>query len=187
MLRDPHKFWALGQEGQRAAWAYEHVTSYFDGSLVQYGRVVELWRQSSAVPEASEGSWEAKLKLMHQVVRDIHFLLVSKQAIWRTLSTLSSQDLYPSFQSVVPLKVQWAPYFEQYREPRNSFEHFEDQILGNDSRSNSPGFGVRLLPDGSFSLGVQQPVVLGEASKRQLVEFYAAFEQTLLAVVDGVA
>jgi hypothetical protein len=170
------RFWALGEEGNRAYLAYEHIDSYVEGSLVQYGRIFDLWKQSSAIPESAAGAFEAKRLAMHQVIRDIHFLLVSKQAIWRAVATLCSVELYPKFQHLVPLKKSWHPYFEQFREPRNSFEHFEDQILGKDTRKNSPGYGVRLTPEGEFSLGSQQPVVLGAASKRQLEQFQNEFK-----------
>jgi hypothetical protein len=177
---DPQKFWVLGDEGQRAYWAHEHVSSYYEGCLVQYERVFAMWRASSQIPEEAEDSWETKVTAMNQVIRDIHFLLVSKQAICRALQTLCSPDLYPRFQNLVPLNAKWGSYFEQFRNPRNSFEHFEDQVLGKDSRKNSPGFGVRLTPNGEFSLGTHTPVLIGEASRLQLVEFHGEFENTIL-------
>jgi hypothetical protein len=151
MLRsDPRKFWNLGDEGQRAYWAHEHVNSYYEGCLVQYERVFELWMTSSAIPEEAENSWETKITSMNQVIRDIHFLLVSKQAIWRALQTLCSLELYPRFQNLVPLKTKWGPYFEQYRNPRNSFEHFEDQVLGKDTRNTALGLGFASPQTQSF-------------------------------------
>jgi hypothetical protein len=127
---------------------------------------------------------DVKRKMMHQVIRDIHFLLVSKQAIWRSLQTLCLSDIYPSFVGVDSMRTKWTNYFEQFREPRNSFEHFEDQVLGNDTRKNSPGFGVKLKPDGTFSLGSQTTVAIGAASKDQLENFYSEFEEFILQVLN---
>jgi hypothetical protein len=173
----------LGPEGERAFWAYEHINSYYEGCLVQYERIYLQWQQSSVIPSECEGSMDAKRKMMHQVIRDIHFLLVSKQAIWRSLQTLCLSHVYPSFVGVDSTRTKWASYFEQFREPRNSFEHFEDQVLGKDTRKNSPGFGVKLNPDGIFSLGSQTPVAIGAASKEQLENFYSEFEEFILQVL----
>lgn len=175
------RFWALGDEGNRAYWAFEHINSYVEGSFVQYNRIFDIWQQSSRVPESAPGAFEEKGRAMHQVIRDIHFLLVSKQAIWRALNTLCGVELYPSFQNLEVVKTKWSPYFEQFKEPRNSFEHFEDQILGKDTRKNSPGYGVRLTPAGEFSLGTQRPVVLGAESRRMLEKFQQEFEGAILS------
>lgn len=188
MLRsDSHKFWLLGDEGQRAYWAHEHITSYYEGCLVQYERIYELWRKSSAIPEDAVDAWQEKITSMNQVIRDIHYLLVSKQAMWRALQTLCLPDLYPRFQQLLPLKIKWEPYFEQYRNPRNSFEHFEDQVLGKDTRKNSPGFGVRLTQDGEFSLGTHAPVLVGPTSRQELVEFQSQFEKSILDCLERAA
>jgi hypothetical protein len=67
--------------------------------------------------------FESKRENMQQVVRDIHFLLISLQVVWKSLQSFSDNSLFPSFATkIAPLKLKWEPFFEQYREPRNSAE-----------------------------------------------------------------
>ncbi|MDA0734615.1 MAG: hypothetical protein O2909_04370 [Chloroflexi bacterium] len=181
---DPFRFWALQPDGERAFQAYEHINSYYAGCIVQYSRIYKLWGVSSAIANdpIDQVTFAAKRRAMEQVVRDIHYLLVSLQVIWKTLDRLCETNLYPHFECMASLRDKWQPYFEQYLEPRNTFEHFDDQVLGLDSRNNSPGFGLRLTPDGGFSLGSQHPVLINKHAQDQLEEFKREFE----TCVDGI-
>jgi len=120
---------------------------------------------------------------MQQVVRDIHCLLVFLQVIWKTLQVMSDANLYPHFQPVTLLRDKWQNYFEQYRPARNTFEHYEDQVLGSDSRGNSPGWGLALSSAGGFSLGTQQKVPIDQAAYEQLRLFIDEFEASIESIV----
>lgn len=183
--RDPFRFWSLQPDGERAFQAYEHINVYYEGCLFQYSRIYELWRASSAieVDPNDQAAFVEKRRAMQQVVRDIHYLLVSLQVIWKTVQRLCDAKLYPNFRNMAALRDKWASYFEQYLEPRNTFEHFDDQALGPDSRKNSPGYGLRLTPDGGFSLGVQHTVLINKQTQDQLVEFKKEFEACIVSIV----
>jgi hypothetical protein len=181
-LPNPFRFLALKPDGERAFQAYEHINAYYEGCLLQYERIYDLWRRSSANKAETEESFVEKRHAMQQVVRDIHYLLISVQVIWKTLQRLCDSNLYPNFSRMVALRDKWSQYFEQYREPRNTLEHFDDQVLGSDSMNNSPGYGLHLTSDGGFSLGTQNPVLVNLAAKEKLVAFYQEF----LACIDEV-
>ncbi|MFC1626074.1 hypothetical protein ACFL19_00060 [Pseudomonadota bacterium] len=173
-------------DGQKAHTAYEHLNGYYEACIMQYSRIYELWRVSSAIPVTPEdqGAFQTKRKAMQQVVRDIHFLLISLQVIWKTLQTMCNASLYPSFADLIPLQDKWASYFEQYREPRNTFEHYDDQVLGSDTRNNNPGYGVSLSADGGFNLGVHQKVDINEDFYQQLIEFKHEFEAAIDSILE---
>ena len=171
------RFSQLQPDGSKALNAYEHINSYYEGCITQYDRIYDLWKTMSQIDDSGdlEQTFKVKHKGMRQVVRDIHFLLISLQVIWKSLQRLCDEDLYPNFIDLVHLKDEWKEYFEQYREPRNTFEHYDDQIFGPDSRGNSPGYGLKLNSDGGFSLGTHDPVLINQDSKHELEKFKGAF------------
>jgi hypothetical protein len=184
--QDPFRFWKIQPDGERAFIAYEHIRGYCQAALVQYQRAYELWRASSDLgsggdnPELSE----EKKQAMRQVVRDIHFLLISLQAVWKSLQRMTNSALFPNFCGPFEtLRERWEDYFEQYREPRNTFEHYDDQIFGPDTRKNSPGYGVSLRPDGTFALGFHHRVFVNSESQEKLTEFIREFENAITSVV----
>jgi hypothetical protein len=124
---------------------------------------------------------------MQQVVRDIHCLLVFLQVIWKTLQVISKPEMYPHFTAVAQLRDKWCEYFEQYRPARNTFEHYEDQVLGRDSRGNSPGWGLSLSATGGFSLGTQPKVSIDQMAYEELRLFIGEFEETIAAIVGSAA
>jgi hypothetical protein len=124
---------------------------------------------------------------MNQVIRDIHYLLVSLQVIWKTVERMCDPDLYPHFATMLPVRDKWQSYFEQYEKPRNTFEHFDDQVIGPDTRKNNPGFGVKLTSDGGFSLGTQKPALINKVAQDQLVEFKMEFGECIDDVVGPTA
>jgi hypothetical protein len=184
---EPFGFWAIQPDGERAYQAYEHVHSYCEGASIQYARVYELWQQSSSIKVEGDLAAIAEIKRSHmqQVIRDIHCLLVFLQVIWKTLQVMSAPDLYPHFTAVAQLRDKWRQYFEQYRAARNTFEHYEDQVLGRDSRENSPGWGLSLSATDGFSLGMQQRVSIDKIAYEQLRLFIDEFDDTIAAIVES--
>ena len=185
LISKPFRFWALQPDGERAFQAYEHINAYYEGCLSQYDRIYELWGRSSANPldQKDEDGFAAKRRAMQQVVRDIHYLLISVQVIWKTLQRLCDAKLYPHFVGMVALRDKWVPYFEQFREPRNTLEHFDDQVLGPDTKNNSPGYGLSLTADGGFSLGTQKVVFVNHKAQNELAEFYQEFQACIDSIV----
>jgi hypothetical protein len=175
------RFSQLQPDGSKALRACEHIDSYFEGCLIQYNRIYELWKQVSQVDDSIdiEQVFKAKHTGMKQVVRDIHFLLISLQVVWKSLQQLADKVHYPNFVELEYIKNEWSDYFEQYREPRNTFEHYDDQIFGPDSRNNSPGFGLKLTSDGGFSLGTHNPVLINKNSMSQLEKFKDDFDSMI--------
>jgi len=156
---------------------------YSDSVLTQFQRIYDLWLASTKLGD-DPSVFEAKRKNMRQVVRDIHFLLISLQVVWKSFQRLSDSSLFPSFApTLAPLKGKWEFFFERYREPRNTFEHYDDQIFGPDSRNNSPGYGVKLQSDGSFALGSHQSVFVNSESQQQFIQFMEEFENAISAIV----
>jgi len=189
MVSDEFRFWSIlpeATDGDRALKAYQHIGRYYQGCLQQYDRIYDNWRASSAIDPSAENAFEQKSQAMQQVVRDIHFLLVSLQVIWKTINTMcNNQKLYPSFTGTKCLRKKWKSYFEQYKDPRDTFEHYDDQVLGPDSKNKSPGYGVKLNSDGSFSLGTQGQVLINEDSKTKLVEFKKEFDEYIDSIVGA--
>ena len=184
--RDPFQFWSFQPDGQTAFLAYEHIVGYSDGAVMQYQRIYDLWLSSSKLGD-DPGVFEAKRQNMRQVVRDIHFLLISLQVVWKSLKRMCDGQFFPSFSgALAPLKVKWEPFFEQHREPRNTFEHYDDQIFGPDTRNNSPGYGVKLQSDGAFALGSHQSVLVNAQSRQQFIQFTLEFESAIATVVGPV-
>lgn len=183
--REPFGFWNLQPDGARAFVAYEHIDAYYEGCRTQYARIYDLWHRSSAIDSSGDAkdTFTLKRRNMQQVVRDVHYLLISVQVIWKTLQRMCDASLYPNFTPLALLRDKWAPYFEQYRDPRNTLEHFDDQIIGPDTRSNSPGCGLHLRPDGGFSLGSQNSVLVNENTFNELESFRADFEACLDSIV----
>lgn len=184
---NPLRFWKISPDGQNALVAYEHIVGYGRSVTIQYERAYDLWRASSNLGD-DPSVFHLKHDNMRQVVRDIHFLLISLQVVWKSLQRFCDGTHFPSFTaSLTPLRKKWEPYFEQYREPRNTFEHYDDQIFGPDSRNNSPGYGVKLNSSGSFALGSHQPVLLNDDSRKQFGKFMEEFENAITSVVGPLA
>jgi hypothetical protein len=183
---EPFLFWQLKPDGENAYRAYEHIHSYFEGVTTQYERIYEIWTASSAIDDKADPdvAFRQKRRLMKQVVRDIHSLLIFLQVISKTLQTLSNKALYPNFSQLSVLNDKWKPYFDQYRNSRNTFEHYDDQVLGLDTRSNSPGWGLSLSASRGFSLGTQVKVPVDEAAYGQLEQFVKAFEDAIQKIVE---
>ena len=183
---EPFLFQQLKPDGENAYRAYEHIHSYFEGVATQYARIYEIWTASSAIDGKADPdvAFRQKRRLMKQVVRDIHSLLIFLQVISKTLQTLSNKVLYPNFSQLSVLHDKWKPYFDQYRDPRNTFEHYDDQVLGLDTKSNSPGWGLSLSAIRGFSLGIQVKVPVDEASYHQLEQFVKEFEDTIQKIVE---
>lgn len=180
---DPFRFWSVQPDGESAFVAYEHIVGYSNGVLTQFQRIYDLWLVSTKLG-GDLSVLDAKRKNMEQVVRDIHFLLISLQVVWKSLQRFRDSNLFPSFAATLaPLELKWRPFFEQYREPRNTFEHYDDQIFGPDSRKNSPGYGVKLQSDGAFALGLHQSTFINSLSKQQFIQFMEEFESAIAAVV----
>lgn len=180
---DPFRFWKVQPDGHNAFVAYEHMVGYSNSVLTQFQRIYDLWLASTKLGD-DPLVFESKRENMRQVVRDIHFLLISLQIVWKALQSVSDNNLFPSFAAALaPLKIKWKPFFEQYREPRNTFEHYDDQIFGRDSRNNSPGYGVKLRADGTFALGSHQSVFVNSQSRQQFVQFMEEFESAIAVVV----
>ncbi len=182
-LPKPFRFWALKPDGERAFQAHEHINAYYEGCLLQYERIYDLWRLSSANKSETEEAFAEKRHAMQQVIRDIHYLLISIQVIWKTLQRMCDSNLYPNYSRMVALRDKWSQFFEQYREPRNTLEHFDDQVLGPDSKNNSPGYGLQLASNGGFSLGTQNQVLVDQAAKDQLMAFHQEFQACIDKVV----
>ncbi len=183
---DPFKFWQLSPDGTKAYQAYEHIHSYYQGITVQYSRIYDVWTASSNIKgdQTDPAIFRQKHALMRQVVRDIHCLLIFLQVIWKTLKVLSDRDLYPHFGSLAALRDKWEPYFEQYRQPRNTLEHYEDQVLGADPKKNSPGWGLSLSAHQGFSLGTQAKVAVDKQSYEELGIFMSEFEDAVAKIVE---
>ncbi len=183
---EPFLFWQLKPDGIRAYQAYEHIHSYFEGVTTQYGRIYEIWTASSAIDGTDdlEAAFRQKRRLMKQVVRDIHILLVFLQVISKTIKTFSNKALYPNFSQLSGLYDKWKLYFEQYHDARNTLEHYDDQVLGLDTRSNNPGWGLSLSMSRGFSLGTQMKVPVDEAAYRQLEQFLTEFEDAIQTIVE---
>lgn len=181
--RDPFRFWKVQPDGQNAFVAYEHIVGYSNSVLTQFQRIYDLWLASTKLGD-DPSVFAAKRESMRQVVRDIHFLLISLQVVWKSLQRFRGSNLFPSFAAALaPLELKWKPFFEQYREPRNTFEHYDDQIFGPDSRNNSPGYGVKLQSDGAFALGSHQSALVNSQSRQQFIQFMEEFESAIAAVV----
>ena len=183
---EPFLFLQLKPDGENAYRAYEHIHSYFEGVTTQYGRIYDIWTTSSAINDKADPTvaFRQKRRLMKQVVRDIHSLLIFLQVISKTLQTLSNKALYPNFSQLSVLNDKWKQYFNQYRDPRNTFEHYDDQVLGLDTKSNTPGWGLSLSASRGFSLGTQVKVSVDEAAYRQFEQFVKAFEDTIQKIVE---
>jgi hypothetical protein len=188
LLRDPHfRFLSITPDGDRAFQAYEHVQAYCRACELQYERVHERWSRVSTdglTADQFREIFPSVQREMRQVIRDVHFLFVAKQVVWKALDRLGNSTLYPSFSEVRELRDRWQPYFEQYLDPRNTFEHFDDQILGPDTRGNSPGYGVRLTERGMFALGRHDEVPVNESSKAELARFFSEFEALMFSIAD---
>jgi len=182
MARDPMRFLLLQPDGDRALKAYEHIDGYCDACSIQYERIYARWQASSSV-EISVGDTDGfakKRAQMQGVVRDIHFLLVSLQVVWKALRRFCDPTLYPNFAGALkPLMDKWSGYFVQYLEPRNTFEHYDDQVLGPDTRNNTPGYGVHLAPDGNFTLGEGKAVSVSKQAYEQLLQFRRELESSI--------
>ena len=183
---EPFLFWQLKPDGENAYRAYEHIHSYFEGVTTQYGRIYDIRTTSSAINDKADPTvaFRQKRRLMKQVVRDIHSLLIFLQVISKTLQALSNKALYPNFSQLSVLNDKWKQYFDQYRDPRNTFEHYDDQVLGLDTKSNTPGWGLSLSASRGFSLGTQVKVPVDEAAYRQLEQFVKEFEDTIQEIVE---
>ncbi|MEW5904554.1 MAG: hypothetical protein AB1722_09465 [Pseudomonadota bacterium] len=122
--------------------------------------------------------------LMKQVVRDIHCLLIFLQVIWKTLKVMADKELYPHFDALSVLKNKWEPFFEQYRESRNTLEHYDEQVLGKDPFKKNPGWGLSLSANKGFSLGTHAKVAVDQQSYEKLGEFIAEFESVIAKIVE---
>lgn len=182
---EPLKFCRLTPDGERAYQAYEHIHSYYDGVTMQYTRIYDIWTASSNIKgDQIQIVFQKKHLLMKQVVRDIHCLLIFLQVIWKTLKVLSDRELYPHFEALAVLREKWRPYFEQYRELRNTLEHYGEQVLGRDPHKKNPGWGLSLSANEGFSLGAHTKVGVDRQSYEKLGEFMTEFEIAIARIVE---
>ena len=103
-----------------------NIALYFEGVTTQYARIYEIWTLHLPSTKSRSDVARQKRRLMKQVVRDIHSLLIFLRSYLR-LSKLFNKAHYPNFSSNCSvLNDKWKPYFDRYRDLRNTFEHYDD-------------------------------------------------------------
>lgn len=181
-IRDPRLFWQTLQNGQMAWLAYERIWRYVASSQVQLNRIYRLWQQSSQIKiEAgtanSDELFQQKRLNMEQVISDIHFLVLCLDKIWKLIDRLTGTSLCPELKTARQFKKTIRPFLKPYLEARDTFEHYDEQVIGGDPRKKGPGSQKVLLKAGvGFSFGDKPPIKIDEAFNQELLRLLEMFD-----------
>ena len=181
-IREPQLFWKALQNGQMAWLAYERIWRYVASSQVQLDRIYGLWEQSSqtqieaGAADAEELSQQKRLN-MEQVISDIHFLVLCLDKIWKLIDRLTGPNLCPELKEARKFKKTIRAFLKPYLEVRDTFEHYDEQVIGGDPRKNGPGSQkVSLNARVGFSFGEKPPIKIDATFNQELLRLLETFD-----------
>lgn len=167
-IAEPHLFWEKLQNGQMAWLAYEKMWRYIRSSQVQLDRIYSLWQQSSQIeidpnnPKAEELLKSKKLN-MEQVISDIHFLAMCLDKVWKLADRLTGNSLCPELKKSRKFKNTLKSFLKPYLDARDTFEHYDEQVIGGNPKKKGPGSQkISLKADVGFTFGDRPPIGIGQ-------------------------
>lgn len=192
-IREPQLFWQTLQNGQLAWLAYEKLWRYVASSQVQLNRIYALWQQSSQIkiegdtPNADELFQQKRLN-MEQVISDIHFLILCLDKIWKLVDRLTGPNLSPELKEARKFKKRIRSFLKPYLEARDTFEHYDEQVIGGDPRKKGPGSQKVSLKAGvGFSFGDKPPIKIDAAFNQELLSLLQTFDEHIYDDITGKA
>ena len=184
-IEEPFIFWESLANGKVAWLAYEKMWRYFNSSQIQLQRIYELWKESSKII-IEEGSlnqeelFRKKQKNMEQVISDIHFLMLSLDKVWKLIDRLTGPSLCPELVKSRKFKKTIRKFLAPYREARDTFEHYDEQVLGGDPKNKGPGSPkISLKANEGFSFGNRIPIKLNEEFNKEFSELIEEFDKCI--------
>jgi hypothetical protein len=181
-IAEPHLFWQTLNNGQMAWLAYERMWRYVSSSQVQLNRIYSLWQQSSQI-EIDHGSSNAKelfrqKKLhMEQVISDIHFLVLCLDKVWKFIDRLTGPSLCPELQKARKFKKTVRSFLKPYLEARDTFEHYDEQVIGGDPKKKGPGSqNISLKAEVGFSFGNRPPILINKDFNQEFLKLIIALD-----------
>jgi len=178
--------------GQMAWFAYEKMWRYFNSTQIQLQRIYELWRESSRIKiEESTPNIEElflkKKKIMEQVISDIHFLTIALDKVWRFIDRLTGPSLCPELAKSRKFKKSIRTFIKPYLKARDAFEHYDEQVLGGDSKQKGPGSPkISLKANKGFAFGNRKPIKLDETFNKEFCELIAKFDESIFAELTAI-
>jgi hypothetical protein len=191
MIHKPNLFWQALQNGEMAWLAYERIWRYVASSQLQLERIYAQWQQSSQI-KIEPGScktdllFQEKQKCMEQVISDIHFLVLCLDKIWKLIDRLTGPSLCPELKAARRFKKTIQAFLKPYLDVRDTFEHYDEQVIGGDSRKKGPGSQkVSLSAEGGFSFGDKPPIKIDANFAQRLLSLLQTFDQHVYDDIVG--
>jgi hypothetical protein len=183
-IAESHLFWQTLQNGQMAWLAYEKMWRYVSSSQVQLDRIYSLWKQSSQI-KIDPGNGNAKAQElfkhkqlnMEQVISDIHFLVLCLDKIWKLIDRLTGNSLCPELQKARKFKKTVRSFLKPYLDARDTFEHYDEQVIGGDPKKKGPGSQrISLKADVGFSFGDRPPISINQEFNQEFLKLLNALD-----------
>ena len=184
-IKEPFLFLESLTNGQMAWFAYEKMWRYFNSTQIQLQRIYELWGESSRIkieestPEIEE-LFLKKKKIMEQVISDIHFLTIALDKVWKFIDRLTGPSLCPELVKSRKFKKPIRTFMKPYLKARDTFEHYDDQVLGGNSKQKGPGsHKISLKANKGFAFGNRKPIKLDETFYKEFCELIVKFDECI--------
>lgn len=184
-IKEPFLFWESLENGQMAWLSYEKMWKYFNSTQIQLHRIYDLWRDSSGIKieENTPNREELFLKkknIMEQVISDIHFFTIALDKVWKFIDRLTGPSLCPELAESQKFKKSIRTFMEPYLKARDTFEHYDEQVLGGDPKQKGPGSPkISLKANKGFSFGDRTPIKLNEEFNREFCDLIDNFDECI--------
>ena len=169
--------------------AYEKMWRYFNSTQIQLHRIYELWKECSRIKideytPNKEALFLQKQKIMQQVISDIHFFVLALDKVWKFIDRLTGQKLCPKLKKSRKFKKAIKTFLEPYLEARDTFEHYDEQVLGSDPKQKGPGsFKISLKANKGFSFGNRKPIKLDEEFNKEFCCLIERFDELIYSEI----
>jgi len=168
------------------AWlAYERIWRYVASSQVQLNRIYALWQESSQVKIGEgvsnvEELFHQKKLNMEQVISDIHFLVLCLDKIWKLIDRLTGPSLSPELKNARKFKKHVRIFLKPYLVARDTFEHYDEQVIGDNPKGKGPGSQKVSLKAGvGFCFGDKPPIKIDVTFNQELLSLLEKFDECI--------
>lgn len=166
------------------AWlAYEKMWRYFNSTQTQLHRIYGLWKESSEInidkdTPNKEELFLQKQRIMEQVISDIHFIILALDKVWKFIDRLTGPSLCPELVKSRKFKKAIRAFIKPYLEARDTFEHYDEQVLGGDPKQKGPGSPkISLKANEGFSFGDRKPIKLNDEFNEEFCGLIEKFDE----------
>lgn len=185
-ITEPFLFWKNLKNGEMAWIAYEKMWRYVRSSEIQRNRIFTQWLESSNIKVESNGLNESQIfhvkkMKMEQVISDIHFLVICLEKVWKLANRLTGKSFCPELPKSRNFKnSSLKTFLSPYIDARDTFEHYDEQVLGGDPKKTGPGSAkISLIQNIGFTFGERNPINIADEFHAEFLKQLNQFDQLI--------